>query len=143
MKQLSSATILAFVLCFAATATFAQDNASSRQAAADRYLKVVPMSKMLDDAYAEIAKQVPQDQRAQVVAQMKEIVRVDVLERITRDSMVNTFTTDELNALANFYGSPNGASAMKKFGIYMGQVIPAIQQEIQRAIQQLNTQQKK
>jgi len=143
MKQLFSATIFAIVMCFAVTASFAKDNASSRQAAADRYLKVVPMSKMLDDTFAEIAKQVPQDQRVQFVAQMKATVRADVLERIARESMVKTFTTDELNALANFYGSQHGASAMKKFGVYMGQVMPAIQQEIQRAIQQRNPQQKK
>jgi len=74
---------------------------------------------------------------------MKATVRADVLERIARESMVKTFTTDELNALANFYGSQHGASAMKKFGVYMGQVMPAIQQEIQRAIQQRNPQQKK
>ena len=73
---------------------------------------------------------------------MKAIVRVDVLDRIARESMVKTFTTDELNALANFYGSQHGASAMEKFGVYMGQVMPAIQQEIQSAIQQMDAQQK-
>ena len=129
MKQLSAVTTFAIVMCFAVTASLAQDNAS-REAAADRYLKVVPMSKMLDDTFTEISKQVPEDQRVQFLAQMKAIVRVDVLERIARESMVKTFTTDELNALANFYGSQHGASAMEKFGVYMGQVMPAIQQEI-------------
>jgi hypothetical protein len=142
MKQLSAVTTFAILMCFAVTASLAQDNAASREAAADRYLKVVPMSKMLDDTFTEISKQVPEDQRVQFLAQMKAIVRVDVLDRIARESMVKTFTTDELNALANFYGSQHGASAMEKFGVYMGQVMPAIQQEIQSAIQQMDAQQK-
>jgi hypothetical protein len=50
--------------------------------------------------------------------------------------MVRHFTVRELNALTDFYGSPEGRSAMKKFGAYMADVMPAIQQEMARAIQQ-------
>lgn len=51
--------------------------------------------------------------------------------------MLKTFTTDELNALADFYASKDGASAMKKFGAYMGDIMPSLMQEIQRAAQEL------
>jgi len=143
MKQLSAVTTLAIVMCFAVSASLAQDNAASREAAADRYLKVGAVSKMLDNISTTISKQVPEAQRVQFLAQMKAILRVDVLERIMRESMVKTFTTDEIEALTNFYESQHGASAMEKFGVYMGQVIPAIQQEVQSAIQQMDAQQKK
>ena len=82
-------------------------------------MSVVPMSKMLEDSYAEIAKKLPQDKRARIIAKMKQNVRVDVVERIAIDSMVKTFTAEELNALADFYGSKPGRSATQKFGIYM------------------------
>jgi hypothetical protein len=118
----------------------AQDGSADRQAAAARYMSVVPMSKMLEDSFTELAKQLPQDKRAGFIAKMNQTVRADALERIALDSMVKTFTADELNALADFYGSKPGRSAMQKFGLYMGQVMPAVQAEIQRVVQQQSSQ---
>lgn len=129
---------VAFAAC--TSAVWAQDSAADRQAAAARYMSVVPMSKMLDDSFAELALQLPSDKRAGFIAKMKQTVRADALERIALESMIKTFTGDELNALADFYGSKPGRSAMQKFGIYMGQVMPAIQAEIQRAVQQQSSQ---
>ena len=48
------------------------------------------------------------------------------------------FTTDELKALADFYGSPVGKSAMQKFGAYMADVMPAMQAEMLKAQAKLN-----
>jgi len=50
--------------------------------------------------------------------------------------MVRHFTVRELNALADFYGSPEGRSVMNKFGSYMADITPALQQEMLRAIKQ-------
>jgi hypothetical protein len=130
-------SVLSFTLLIASVAAHGQDTIAAREAAAERYLKAVPMSKMLDDTFAEISKQVPVEQRAQFSADMKKMVRVEFLEKLSRDAMVKTFTTDELNALADFYGSKHGSSAMLKFGAYMGQVMPGIQAEVQRGVQQL------
>ena len=129
---------VAFAVCIGTVS--AQDSAADRQAAAARYMSVVPMSKMLEDSFSELAKQLPSDKRAGFISRMKQSVRADTLEQIALDSMVKTFTADELNALADFYGSKPGRSAMQKFGIYMGQVMPAIQAEIQRAAQQQSNQ---
>jgi hypothetical protein len=41
-----------------------------------------------------------------------------------------------VNALADFYSSKDGASAMSKFGVSMADVMPSLQQEIQRAFQE-------
>jgi len=46
-------------------------------------------------------------------------------------------TADELNVLADFYGSKNGYSAMRKFGSYMAIVTPALEQEVERALRQI------
>jgi hypothetical protein len=48
-------------------------------------------------------------------------------------SMAKHFTVDELNALADFYGSREGRSAMKKFGAYMADIMPVIEQEMTKA----------
>jgi hypothetical protein len=58
---------------------------------------------------------------------------LDALTKAMTDAMVKHFTTEELKALADFYGSPVGKSAMKKFGSYMADVMPALQAEIMKA----------
>jgi hypothetical protein len=50
-----------------------------------------------------------------------------------KDSMIKHFTANELKALADFYGSPVGKSAMLKFGAYMADAMPAIQAEVFKA----------
>ncbi len=47
--------------------------------------------------------------------------------------MVRTFTARELDALANFYGSPEGQSALAKFGQYMAALMPTMNEEMSRA----------
>lgn len=134
----SLARAWAFACCaMLASAAFAQDDLAARQAAADRYLQAVPVAKMLEDTYAEIAKQVPPDRREKFLSQMRASVRVDHLTRISREAMVKTFSADELNALADFYTSTHGASAMKKFGVYMAAVMPPLMQEVDRAVRQV------
>ena len=129
---------IAFAACPCAVS--AQDSSADRQAAAAKYMSVVPVSKMLEDSFTELAKQLPPDKRAGFITKMMQTVRADALERIMLESMIKTFTADELNALAAFYGSKPGMSAMQKFGTYTGQIMPAIQAEIQRAVQQQNSQ---
>ena len=128
---------LPLVLSLVCLSALAQDTTASREAAADRYLRAVPMARMLDDTIAEMGKRLPAERRDQFIGDMKKIVRVDYLELVSRQSMVKTFTTDELNALADFYGSKEGASAMQKFGAYMGDVMPAILEEVKRSVQEL------
>jgi hypothetical protein len=42
------------------------------------------------------------------------------------DAMVKHFTAAELEALAGFYGAPLGKSILRKMPVYMGEVMPAI-----------------
>jgi len=135
-RSLAFAVVLG-LFAFAAPAARAQDDPGARQEAADRYLRAVPMARMLEDTYAGIANDLPPDRREAFLAQMRGVVRVEVLERITRDALIKTFTIDELNALADFYGSRHGASAISKFGPYMAEVMPALMEEMRRAMQSL------
>jgi len=119
------------------TPALAQDTEATRQVAMERYLRAVPMAKMMEDTYSEMAKLVPPENRAEFVSMMRKHVKIDRIEAIAKQSMLKTFTTNELNALADFYLSEHGASGMKKFGAYMSDVMPALMQEVQRATQEI------
>ncbi|MFZ9008631.1 MAG: DUF2059 domain-containing protein [bacterium] len=121
--------VLGFFLFFVQN-IFAEDSKEARTQAAERYLAVVPISQLLDDTFREMSKSLPEAIREGFVAQMRIVVRADVLEAATRASLVRHFTVDELNAMAEFYSSPHGASAMRKFGAYMADVMPAVQEEM-------------
>lgn len=109
------------------------DTPGNRQAAAERYLAVASLESMMRDVIEKTAENLPEDQRKGFVDLMGKHVRIGVLERSAVASMVRHFTVRELNALADFYGSPEGKSAMKKFGLYMADVMPVIDQEMKRA----------
>lgn len=133
-----TAIVHSLLVALASTAlpALAQDTTEARRSAANRYLSVVPMSKMLADMTSEMAKTVAPDKREEFVRHMQKALRVESLERIATDAMVATFTAGELDALADFYGSATGRSAMNKFGAYMAIVMPAIQEEVRRALGQ-------
>jgi hypothetical protein len=128
-RTLFQSLVLGFFL-FSVQNIFANDSKEARTHAAERYLAVVPISQLLEDTFREMSKSLPEALREGFVAQMRIVVRADVLEAATRASLVRHFTVDELNAMAEFYSSPHGASAMRKFGAYMADVMPAVQEEM-------------
>ncbi len=135
MKPLRALLLLSLLIARLHAA--ASDSEEERVAAARRYLDVAQMRKITDDTVNELAKTFPADQRDKFLEFMRDAVRPEVLEQTAMASMVKIFTAEELNALADFFGSPVGRSAMGKFGVYMADVMPVIQQEMFRALQQL------
>lgn len=142
MKQNYLALAL-FVVCtsFSSIVT-AQDSPELRAKAADRYLKSVPISAMLEDAFTSLAQQMPVDQREKFLKDIRSIVRVEFLETVSKEKMVKVFTAEELNAIATFYESKEGASAMKKFGVYMAEIMPVMQKEMMQAMAKLRDEKK-
>jgi hypothetical protein len=129
--------LFALIAMLTATSAIAQDTHENRLAAAQRYLAAMPMSKIVDDASSEMAKQIPERMRASFTSLMKASVRPEVLEKLALESMTKIFTAEELNALADFYGSATGRKVMAKFGVYMADVTPAINRELRRAVQEI------
>ncbi len=109
------------------------DTNGNRIAAAERYLEVVSMKDMMRDMFVESAKNLPKEYRAHYIELMGKNVNAAVLERAALTSMVHHFTVSELNAMTNFYGSKEGKSIMAKFGTYMADIMPTIQQESEKA----------
>jgi hypothetical protein len=125
--------ILAIVGLSSAVGFGATDTPETRRKEAERYLQATPPKQMFAEMADKMAVNVPADQRAQFKEMMSSQLDIAALTKAMTDAMVKHFTTEELKALADFYGSPVGKSAMHKFGDYMADVMPAIQSEMMKA----------
>jgi hypothetical protein len=120
-----------------------QDTMATRQEAAERYLEVADIRKMLLDTVEAMSGTLPADKAASFKDLMTRHLDIDAVETGMLQVMTKHFTTRELDALARFYGSPEGKSSMAKFGVYMADAMPMIQREIQRAAQAAQVEQAK
>ena len=109
------------------------DSPADRRAAAQRYAHVTNLKKVMDSTIAEVAKTLPPDQRDAFIAYMAKAFDADTLQKQVTDIMVRHFTTKELNALAAFYGSPEGVSITNKMPAYMADMMPVIQNGVVKA----------
>ena len=116
----------------------ATDTPETRRREAERYLQASPPKAMFEDVADKMASNLPADQRDQFKRVMTTQLDIPALSKAMMDAMVKNFTTEELKALADFYGSPIGKSAMQKFGAYMADVMPVVQAEIMKAAAKMN-----
>ena len=132
-----AARLLALALLIALPpAAFALDDSPENRAVeADRYLAAVPPQTMLNDVSSKMAESLPEEQRAAFTTLMTKHLDVGHISAAIKAAMVKTFTADELKALADFYGSDVGKSAMAKMGAYMSEVMPATMTEVQNALE--------
>lgn len=122
---------LVFLFVFSWSVTgLAQDTIDTRTAAAERYAAVVDFESMLGGMVNELARQIPTSRRFEFRKYMTKALDVDWIEDLTIKSMVQIFTANELDSLAEFYGSVEGKSIIKKFPKYMATIIPEIQQHM-------------
>jgi hypothetical protein len=129
---------LVLALCASLPVFSATDTPETRRREAERYLQAVPPKTLFEDMADKMAANLPPDQREQFKKVMTTQLDIAALTKAMTDSMVKHFTTDELKALADFYGSPVGKSAMQKFGAYMADIMPTMQAEIIKASAKLN-----
>lgn len=132
-------TAIALLLLTGAPALAAEapDTLETRMAAAQKYAVAANLPKMLDDAFKAASQNLPEAEREKFLVLTKKYVRPEPLEAMTITAMVKHFTTRELEALAAFYGSPEGQSAIAKLGPYMAEVLPLVQAEMLRAVQEM------
>src|SRR5882762_10140329 len=109
------------------------DTPETRRREAERYVQATPPKALFEDMADKIAVNLPAEQRQQFKKMMTADLDIAALTKAMTDAMVKHFTTEELKALADFYGSPVGKSAMQKFGAYMADVMPTMEAEITKA----------
>ena len=96
-----------------------EDTPENREQQVDRYLQAVPPQAVFEDMLSKMFSGLPDDQRQIFTGDMSKVFDFQALNNAMRSAMLKTFTADELAALADFYGSPVGKSAMNKMGDYM------------------------
>ncbi len=111
------------------------DTPENRVAQAERYLAASPPKEMMVDMVEKMSAQMSDEKRQIFNDLMIKNMDLDKITQIIHDSMVKYFTADELGALADFYSSRVGKSAMSKFGVYMADVMPKIQPVLVEAAQ--------
>jgi hypothetical protein len=110
--------------------------------AALRYQSRTMKQKLVEDMADKMAETLPANQREQFKQMMTKDLDIAALSKAMTDALVKNFTTEELKALADFYGSPVGKSAMQKFGAYMADIMPVVQAEIMKAAAKMDQSQR-
>ena len=133
--RVTTMTVLALAVATAAAAQ-SSDSADGRRAAAQRYVSTIPSESVFDEMIATLAQQVPSNRREEFVTLMHKLVPVDAMQAVTIETMSRHFTVDEIDAMTRFQGSPEGKAIMGKLGAYMGELMPQVQREVLRALEQ-------
>jgi hypothetical protein len=114
---------VAFFLTMMPLAVAMEDTPENREQQVERYLQAAAPKAIYDDLTSKMFKHLPPDQRGIAGGGMSKSFDFEVLTKLMRAAMLKTFTADELAALADFYGSPVGKSAMSKMGDYMAELM--------------------
>jgi hypothetical protein len=133
MKKRLLISVICLVLVFPATAGTLPDTPENRQAAAQTYIQYAAFEELVQNVIAAFALKMPESQRKDFIDKMKWNVRVDTIEKTAVDSLVRHFSVEELTALTEFAGSPQGRGVMKKFGAYMSDLMQDVQHEMVRS----------
>ena len=146
MRRVRNFMVIGLLLLASACADTGQvkslpDNPENRTAAAERYLKAMPAKEMLQSLAKRITPNLPEKDRGAFMEVMNSPDLEKTASRITKEALVKNFTVGELNAMTAFYGSPEGQSASKKFGSHMMGIMPQIQQEVKKAMDEKQKQQ--
>jgi hypothetical protein len=123
-----------FLLLMMGSPAFALDDTPENRATqVDRYLTATPPQAVFTDMMEKISTAMPPDQRGMFVSLMTKQLDFKALTEAMRGAMMKIFTADELSALADFYSSPQGKSAMSKMGDYMAELMPIMSAQMAKA----------
>ncbi len=110
------------------------DTPENRHAQAVRYLEATPPKQLLADMAKSMGATLPAAQRDKVMTMFTTNLDIDAVTKGMEDSLVKTFTAEELKAMADFYGSPVGRSVMSKMGTYTADLMPVMQAQMVKAL---------
>ena len=121
------------LILVASNALCMDDSPSNRMIEAERYLQTTPPQALFEDMAEQMANHLASSERRIFKGLMMKHLDLEALTEAFKKALVDNFTANELGALADFYGSEVGKSAMKKFGTYMADVMPTIDAEMTKA----------
>ena len=110
------------------------DTPENRQKQAERYLLAIPARTLIEDIATTIAtSRGAGPDREKIIHVLIAELDFDAVNKAIKNSLVKVFTAEEIRAMADFYGSPAGKSAMSKTREYMTDLGPALQPELAKA----------
>lgn len=137
-------TVTRFLVLIAALVVIAApasaDTPEGRLAAAKAYVKVADVPKMMNEMVNAMAQNPQLGLTPEHVEQIRGAFDHAEMEKLMIEKMSKHFTEEELLKLADFYGSPEGQSIMKKMPAYMSEVMPFIQQKVLETVQKAKAQ---
>ena len=127
---------IALALALYAPAAWSQeiDTPETRAAAAQRYAATFDLTEMMAQTFQAVAKSMPPETRDEVLKRANDLVNVQDMQAFMLKVMVELFTTQELNKLADFYGSAEGQSVLKKTPQMMARIMPYMQRQMMMSI---------
>jgi hypothetical protein len=127
------AVALVFWLSAGLPALALDDTPANRAAQADYYLRIMSPRSLMNDLTEKLSATLPENRRADFKALLMKNLDMDAVANLMRAAIIKNFSADELKALADFYGSPVGKSAMAKMGTYMADAMPKMMAELTKA----------
>jgi hypothetical protein len=125
---------LTLLIGYPVSAFALDDTPQNRAKEAARYMQAVPPESAATGMIKNIALSLPEQQQKTFAAAMQKNLNAAAIKSAAEAGLVKVFTADELKAMADFYSSPAGKSAMAKMGSYMAASMPAIEKEVDAAV---------
>ncbi len=143
MKKLCMA--LALTLCGALLAAGAALAAPSPDhlKAAERYWTAAEFAKMIQESMDKMTARLPQAERAQFQQIGAKLLASGRIKKETVAAAAATFSAKELDAISDFYASPEGRAVMAKMPMFMTRVSRIVQSELVRLMEAARAKQKK
>ncbi|MCG8671366.1 MAG: DUF2059 domain-containing protein [Pseudomonadales bacterium] len=109
-----------------ANTSMAQDSSKEKVQAAKRYMTVANLEAIWNSMVSEHAATLDEPERTKYLQSSQSKINIEKFEAVLLKGLVAVFTTEELNALADFYGSKAGQSAIAKYGKFSAYISPLI-----------------
>jgi|SRR5690554_2236853 len=106
--------------------SYANDLEPAAIEAAKRYMEAANLGALWDSMVSEHSATLSEADRREYLASSESRINIVKFEEIMLDGLVTVFTVEELNALADFYGSSAGQSALAKYGKFSAYISPRI-----------------
>ena len=111
------------------------DTPENRAIEARRYLEAMPPRELLEEMVEGMVAAMPGMDADELKDIFTKYMDLDAFDAHLQASLEKHFTATEIGALADFYSSDVGQSAMSKFPAYMADAMPFIQEQAMLAMQ--------
>lgn len=134
MKLLLSTSLA--LMIFAAP-VMAQDTSEMAQKLelAKQYSGFISIEEEVNKSIEDLVVQLPVEKRALLKSTLERNIKVDQLQSVSEMALADVFTVKELQALVNFYSTPEGMAIKEKMPVYQSRLEPILGQMIKDAVE--------